>query len=99
MNLLQDLLGLFKRNKFVSAPKLNDFIPIGVDKGKAPGIESAQKPELGIVRLSKIKALIGSTTMGGTMTSSIIPDTNDAYDIGSAEKKSEIYMFLILQST
>ena len=89
MNLLQDLLGLFKRNKFVSAPKLNDFIPIGVDKGKAPGIESAQKPELGIVRLSKIKALIasGSTEMGGTMTSSIIPDTNDAYDIGSAEKK------------
>ena len=62
MNLLQDLLGLFKRNKFVSAPKLNDFIPIGVDKGKAPGVDSAEKPELRIVRLSKLKALLGGSS-------------------------------------
>lgn len=29
----------------------------------------------------------GSSTMGGTMTSSIIPDTNAQYDLGSAEYK------------
>ena len=29
----------------------------------------------------------GLTSMGGTMTSSIIPDTNAAYDLGSAENK------------
>lgn len=29
----------------------------------------------------------GTVEMGGTMTSSIIPDTNDTYDIGSAEYK------------
>ena len=30
---------------------------------------------------------VGSGTMGGVMTSHIIPDTNDAYDLGSAEFK------------
>lgn len=29
----------------------------------------------------------GLTSVGGAMTSSIIPDTNDTYDIGSAEFK------------
>lgn len=78
MNLLQDLLGLFKRNKFVSAPKLNDFIPIGIDKGKAPGVDSVEKPELRIVRLSKLKTLIGGGGPGYTVYTALITQTGTA---------------------
>lgn len=95
MNILQDLLGLFKRRRFVT-PKAKDMIPIGVDKSN---ITSGQPDsiDMKLVRVSDLAAFIGGGSSYGdadvasylntNLNTAIIPDTNSVYDLGSAEFK------------
>lgn len=95
MNILQDLLGLFKRRRFVT-PKAKDMIPIGVDKSN---ISSGQLDniDMKLVRVSDLAAFIGggssygdadvASYLNANLNTAIIPDTNSVYDLGSAEFK------------
>jgi hypothetical protein len=95
MNLLQDLLGLFRRKSFVR-PKGKDFIPVAIDRTDAFGGQ-IDKTEIKLVRVSELASVIGggshytdadvASYLNTNLNTSIIPDTNDAYDIGSAEFK------------
>lgn len=94
MNILQDLIGLFKRKRFVT-PKATDVIPIGVDKTN-PTLGQPDNIDMKLVKVSALSSFINTSTYGdtevatylnGNLDTNIIPDTNDAYDIGSAEFK------------
>jgi len=95
MNILQDLLGLFKRKKFAT-PKGKDMIPIGVDKSNT-AIGEPDAIEMKLVRVSDLAAFIGggssygdtdvASYLNSNLNTAIIPDTNSTYDLGSAEYK------------
>ena len=58
MNILQDILGLFKRRKIVKTPKSNDYIPLASFTNKKEALKPTPKMEAGIISAVDLKAYI-----------------------------------------
>jgi len=58
MNILQDILGLFKRRKIVKTPKSNDYIPLASFTNKREPLKPNPEMEAGIISAVDLKAYI-----------------------------------------
>ena len=58
MNILQDILGLFKRRKIVKTLKSNDYIPLASFTNKKEALKPTPKMEAGIISAVNLKAYI-----------------------------------------
>ena len=58
MNILQDILGLFKRRKIVKIPKSNDYIPLASFTNRREPLKPNPEMEAGIISAVDLKAYI-----------------------------------------
>jgi hypothetical protein len=65
MNILQDILGLFKRKKIVKTLQSNDYIPLGTFKSKKEALKPNPKMETVIISAIDLKNYTGGGG-GGT---------------------------------
>ena len=56
MNILQDILGLFRRRKIVKTLKYNDYIPLGTFKSKKEALKPNPKMETVLISAESLKA-------------------------------------------
>ena len=60
MNILQDILGLFKRRKIVKTLQSNDYIPLGTFKSKKEALKPNPKMETVLISAESLKAYIAA---------------------------------------
>ena len=65
MNILQDILGLFKRRKIVKTLKSNDYIPLASFTNKREPLKPNPEMEAGIISAIDLKNYIGGGGGGG----------------------------------
>ncbi len=75
MNILQDILGLFKRKKIVKTLQSNDYIPLGTFKSKKEALKPNPKMESVIISAADLKNYVGG---GGG-------EVNTASNVGAGE--------------
>ena len=74
MNILQDILGLFKRKKIVKTLQSNDYIPLGTFKSKKEALKPNPKMESVLISAIDLKTYIGAGGGGGllNLTNSLV---------------------------
>jgi len=65
MNILQDILGLFKRREIIKTPRSNDYFPLATFKSKKEALKPNPKMETVIISAIDLKNYIGGGGGGG----------------------------------
>ncbi len=72
MNILQDILGLFKRKKIVKTLQSNDYIPLGTFKSKKEALKPNPKMESVIISAANLKNYVGGGGGGEDLAATLV---------------------------